>query len=79
MKKLLFFLFIIFSMAAYCQTTEAPASQVEMADKFREEGKIYVVVAVVLIVLIGLLIYVIALDKKISKIEKEVNSEKVSK
>lgn len=79
MKKLLFFIFMIFSPAAYSQTTEALSTQVEMADKFREEGKIYVVVAVVLIVLIGLLVYVILLDKKIRKIEREVNSEKDSK
>ena len=36
----------------------------------RQNGKIYVVVAVVLIILIGLLLYVIRVDRKISKLEK---------
>ncbi|WP_126973543.1 CcmD family protein [Gynurincola endophyticus] len=33
-------------------------------------GKIYVVLAVVLTVLVGLLLYVIRIDRKISKLEK---------
>jgi len=36
----------------------------------RNNGKIYVVVAVVLIILIGLLLYLIRLDRKISRMEK---------
>lgn len=34
------------------------------------EGKIYVVLAVVLTILIGLFIYLIIVDRKISKLEK---------
>ena len=45
--------------------------EVEMADQMRADGKIYVVVAVVLIVFIGLILYLISLDRKISKLEKE--------
>jgi CcmD family protein len=37
----------------------------------RSNGKIYVVVTVVLIILIGLLLYLIRLDRKISRLEKE--------
>jgi uncharacterized integral membrane protein len=44
---------------------------VEMATGMRANGKIYVVVAVLLTVLAGLLLYVIRLDLKISKIEKQ--------
>ncbi len=44
--------------------------EVEMADGFRSNGKIYVVVAVCLTILIGLFIYVFSLDKKISRFEK---------
>ncbi len=43
---------------------------VEMADKLRDNGKIYVVVLVLLIILLGVLIYLIRLDNKISKLEK---------
>ncbi|MCF8214294.1 MAG: CcmD family protein, partial [Chitinophagaceae bacterium] len=37
----------------------------------RSNGKIYVVVAVVLTILLGLVAYLIHLDRKISKLEKE--------
>ena len=43
----------------------------EMADIMRSNGKIYVVVAVVLIILLGLFAYVFMIDRKISKLEKE--------
>lgn len=47
------------------------AQNVEMADTMRSNGKIYVVVAVCLIILIGLFIYVFILDRKISRLEKK--------
>jgi hypothetical protein len=43
----------------------------EMADAMRANGKIYVVVAVVLIVLVGLFLYLINLDKKIRSLESK--------
>jgi CcmD family protein len=43
---------------------------VEMADTMRSEGKIYVVVAIMLIIFFGLIAYLVMLDRKISKIEK---------
>ena len=42
----------------------------EMADVMRSNGKIYVVVAVCLTILIGLFLYVMMLDRKIRRIEK---------
>lgn len=42
---------------------------VEMADGMRAEGKIYVVVAIILIVLGGLAAYLALLDRKIKKLE----------
>jgi hypothetical protein len=49
----------------------AQAPQVEMADTMRSNGKIYVVVAVCLTILLGLFLYVFTIDRKITKIEKE--------
>ena len=40
-------------------------------DLMRSNGKIYVVVAVCLTILIGLFLYVLSVDRKISKIEKD--------
>ena len=59
------------SISALAQQTET----VEMADAFRADGKIYVVITVVAIILIGLLVYLISLDKKIGKMEKEYNEQ----
>ena len=37
----------------------------------RSNGRIYVVAAVMLTILIGLILYLVRLDRKISKLEKE--------
>ena len=46
-------------------------NKVEMADTMRSNGRIYVVVAVVVVILIGLVLYLVRLDKKITRLEKE--------
>ncbi|UII34308.1 CcmD family protein [Fulvivirga ulvae] len=46
--------------------------EVEMADRFREEGKIYVLTGVICIILGGLVAYLIVIDKKVSRIEKQL-------
>jgi CcmD family protein len=46
--------------------------QVEMADKLRQDGKIWVVVAVIFATFVGLIVYLISIDRKVSKIEKEL-------
>ena len=42
----------------------------KMADIMKENGKIYVVIAVMLTILAGLVLYLVRLDRKISKLEK---------
>ena len=49
------------------------AGKVEMADGMRQSGKIYVVIAVILTILAGLIFYLVRLDRKISRLEKENN------
>ncbi|HYK56344.1 MAG TPA: hypothetical protein VEV15_07670 [Flavisolibacter sp.] len=66
-KLLLSFFFIITSLALFAQDT---SNGVEMADTLRQNGKIYVVVAVILAIFAGIIIYLIRLDRKISKLEK---------
>ncbi len=56
--------FLLLSFITHAQ------NKVEMADTMRNNGKIYVVVAVCLTILIGLFVYVFILDKKISRFEK---------
>lgn len=40
------------------------------SDLMRSNGRIYVVVAVILVILLGLILYLVRLDRKISKLEK---------
>lgn len=48
------------------------AQEVEMADTMRSEGKIYVVVAILVLILAGLIGYLITIDKKVSNLEKRI-------
>jgi uncharacterized transporter YbjL len=42
----------------------------EMADTMRSNGKIYVVVAVLATIFAGIFIYLVLIDRKVSRIEK---------
>ena len=55
-------------LATAGQTTDAVRKYT--AFDMRSNGKIYVVVAVMLIILIGLLLYLFRIDRKITKLEK---------
>ncbi|MEO6537455.1 MAG: CcmD family protein [Ferruginibacter sp.] len=63
--SLLFINFFMW-MASFAQD-----KPVEMADSMRANGKIYVVVAVCLIILTGLFLYVMGIDRKLRSLEKE--------
>jgi len=66
-KKILALLILMLN-ASWLFAQQPPA---EMADTMRSNGRIYVVVAVMLTLLIGLVLYVVRLDRKIGKLEKE--------
>ncbi len=66
-KKTILILFFLFSfLVNYAQQD----GNVQMADAMHANGKIYVVVAVILTIFAGIIIYLVRLDRKISKIEK---------
>lgn len=71
MSKMLRSFFIVSFLL--CGTYSHAQDKVQMADVMRSNGKIYVVVAVCLTILIGLFIYVFALDKKITSLERKNN------
>ena len=54
------------------------ANGVEMADRLRADGKIWVVVAVITAVFAGIIIYLVRLDRQIGKLEKEVKEKKTN-
>ena len=49
----------------------AQENEVHMADTMRSNGKIYVVVSVVFIILLGLLIALINIDRRVKRMENE--------
>ena len=90
MKRYIIALLLIFSMGLNAQEldslktgekyeiTEADYQNksVEMADVMRSNGKIYVVVGAIVILFVGIIVYAISIDRKLSRLEKEVFDEK---
>jgi CcmD family protein len=68
MKKIVSLLLLL---SVYFVAFAQDGEQAQMADVLRSNGKIYVVVAVVVVILLGLFIYLWRLDRKISRIEKD--------
>ncbi len=68
---LLSFLMMIVIASASAQQNEP----VEMATGLYQSGKIYVVVIVISVIFIGITGYLISLDRKISKLEKEAKNK----
>jgi len=72
MKKLKYFLLaLIAGSSNLIVLAQTDPDSVQMADTMRSNGKIYVVIAVILTILAGLVLYIVRLDKKISRLEKE--------
>ncbi|WP_338769612.1 CcmD family protein [Bernardetia sp. ABR2-2B] len=54
-------------------------TEVAMADTFREDGKIYVVVAVLATIFAGIVVFLVVTESKLKKLEDLVYSERKSK
>lgn len=54
----------------------AQGAEVEMADVMRSSGKIYVVVTVLVLILAGILFYLINTERRLGKLEKELEDKK---
>ena len=70
MKKFLAFILCLLP-SVFCLAQE----QVEMADRLRADGKIYVVIGVLLTILTGIILFLIMIDRKVSDIEKRLNKK----
>lgn len=68
-KNLLMGLLLLTSQALFAQDAQ-------MADAMRSEGKIYVVVAIILVIFFGLIGFLLYTDRKVSNLEKRVNDLK---
>lgn len=61
-RTLLSFLLLLCNYVLFAQS---------MADEMRSNGKIYVVVAVLVTIFIGIVLYLVRLDRKLTRLEKE--------
>ncbi len=57
---------------------QAAAQPIEMADAMHSNGKIYAVLAVVLIIFAVLILYLIRIEKKLIKLEGQINSNNLN-
>jgi hypothetical protein len=60
---------LISLMLLFLTTTLFARQDVEMADAMRSEGKIYVVVGIILIIVVGLMVYLFMIDRRIKRME----------
>ena len=68
MKKIFALAAIMLGLNAFAQDP----NNVEMADVMRSNGKIYVVIAILVVIFVGMIIYLVNIDRKVSKLEKEI-------
>jgi disulfide bond formation protein DsbB len=72
-QRFLFFVCCTLSMLSGYAQDSTQHERPQMAELMRSNGKIYVVVTVLLIILAGIFIYLIQLDRKMSRMEKNKN------
>ena len=66
-----FFITALLLLINFLCIAQDTTETVDMADTMRSNGKIYVVLAVILTIFSGIIIYLIRLDRKMSRLEKE--------
>lgn len=71
-KKLGILLLLLISVSSEAQEATAPT----MADNFRQEGKIYVVIAVMAIVFLSVIVYLLMIEKRLKRLEDQINTKK---
>lgn len=67
-KLILIFVFAFFQVLVHAQSVATDANS---NDLMRSNGRIFLVMTIVVFIVIGLLLYVYSLDRKISKLEKK--------
>lgn len=64
-------LFLMLAITFMAHAQDATKKNAEMADLMRSNGRIYVVIAVMLTILTGIILYLVRLERKIHKLEKQ--------
>lgn len=73
-KKFLVVVFTFFGIISQAQNATS-ASEPQMADIFRQDGKIYVVISVISIVFVFVVALLIYIERKLKGLEKKVEEK----
>ena len=71
MKKIFSTIVLLLFVFANLFAQQTVLEEVPMADKMREDGKIWVVVAIIGVIFGGIIVYMIRTDSKLTKLEKQ--------
>ena len=66
------FAFVNFVLTLNLFAQQSVTEEVAMADQMRADGKIWVVVAVISTLFAGIIAFLVSMDRKVSKLEKEL-------
>ena len=66
---------LVFLLAAFFSSAQETSAAPAMADTFRSEGKIYIVITVIGMIFVALVIFLIMLERKVNKLEKQINNK----
>ncbi len=73
-RKILVALFVLTALFSRAQGMNEAGPK--MADSFREDGKIYVVISVLGIIFTAIVVFLILIERKLNRLEKEVKGFK---
>ncbi len=68
----IFFLFFSLFLSVNLFAQQSVTQEISMADQMRADGKIWVVVMVISVIFAGIIAFLVNIDRKISKLEKEL-------
>jgi len=71
-RSIILLVLILSAFESLCQSTE----KVEMADLLRQDGKIYTVVFGLVVILTAMIVLLVRVDRKIFRLEREMNKDK---
>lgn len=72
MNKVKFFTTLFFLLISLLSFSQEAAPQAQMADEFRDNGKIYVVITVIALIFISIVGFLIYLERRIKNLENKI-------
>ena len=68
----IFFLFFSLFLSVNLFAQQSVTQEISMADQMRADGKIWVVVMVISVIFAGIIAFLVNIDRKVSKLEKQL-------